>query len=88
MSAADWASGGPWRAGDDGPADRDRPDDYEPPSRRRTLAEMVPDGLAVTPDCEVGTGWMYCAHADDSLTPCDCSCKCIDQRHCPRKATR
>lgn len=34
MSAADWRSGGPHRAGDDGPADVDRPDDYEPPSRR------------------------------------------------------
>ena len=40
------------RATDDGPPDRDRPDDYEPPSRRRhrPLADMVPDGLAVDED--------------------------------------
>jgi len=79
VSAADWRSGGPWRAGDDGPADRDRPDDYEPPSRRRRVDPM--------PSCDAGTGWTYCAHAEDHLTVCHCSCKCLEQSHCPLVST-
>ena len=143
------------RATDDGPADRDRPDDYEPPSLRRhrpltglavagladigqedfdlahavdstwlqgepcpmcdddgflrepeepgsmlrvdvpcpactvepqprPLADMVPDGLAVdeAKRCEPGTGWVYCVH-DEGLTPCNCTCTCPGQNHCP-----
>ena len=49
-----------------------------------TVGPVAPGGEA----CEKGTGWMYCAHADDNLHVCRCSCTCLDQKHCPLLAER